>query len=228
MAAAAVPTGRRLVHRPLIMLVTDRRRSGEAAMLDSTAAASAAGVDLIQVRERGLEDVDLLGLTVRVRDVVAGRAHVLVNDRVDVALAAGAAGVHLPGRGVVAARIRPIAPASFLLGRSVHSVDDARQAERSGGCDYLVFGSVFETASKPAAPAPAGLEQLSRVCAAVALPVLAIGGVTVGRVAGIARAGAAGIAAIGLFTRPERIAVDVADIREIFSRGAAWPRPHCS
>ena len=225
MAAASVPTGRSLVRRPLIMLVTDRRRGGEAAMLASVGAASAAGVDLIQVRERGLEDLDLLDLTVRIRDVAAGRARLLVNDRVDVAFAAGAAGVHLPGRAVAAARIRPIAPTSFLLGRSVHSIDDARQAESSGGCDYLVFGSVFETASKPAAHEPAGLEQLSRVCAAVALPVLAIGGVTVDRIAEIARAGAAGVAAIGLFTQPERIAVDVAAIREIFSRSAAWPRP---
>ncbi len=225
MAAASVPTGRSLVRRPLIMLVTDRRRGGEAAMLASVRAASAAGVDLIQVRERGLEDLDLLDLTVRIRDVAAGRARLLVNDRVDVAFAAGAAGVHLPGRAVAAARIRPIAPTSFLLGRSVHSIDDARQAESSGGCDYLVFGTVFETASKPAAHEPAGLEQLSRVCAAVALPVLAIGGVTVDRIAEIARAGAAGVAAIGLFTQPERVAVDVAAIREIFGRSAAWPRP---
>ena len=91
----------------------------------------------------------------------AGRV-VLVNDRVDVAFAAGAAGVHLPGRAVAAARIRPIAPASFLLGRSVHSVDDARQAESSGGCDYLVFGTVFETAEQ------AGRARACRAGAAVA------------------------------------------------------------
>ena len=228
MAAASVPTGRSLVRRPLIMLVTDRRRGGEAAMLASVDAASAAGVDLIQVRERGLEDLDLLRLTIRISDVAAGRTRVLVNDRVDVAVAAGAAGVHLPGQAVAAGRVRSIAPASFLVGRSVHSVDEAREAESGGGCDYLVFGSVFETASKPAAHKPAGLEQLSRVCAAVALPVLAIGGVTADRIPEIARAGAAGVAAIGLFAAPETVPAAVAAIREAFTGASASPRPHCS
>jgi thiamine-phosphate diphosphorylase len=123
----------------------------------------------------------------------------LVNDRIDVALAAGAGGVHLPGGAVSSARVRAIVPQSFLVGRSVHSAGEAIEAALDGGCDYLVFGSVFATRSKPAGHAVAGLDALAGVCAAVQLPVLAIGGITPARVPDLVRAGAAGIAAIGLF-----------------------------
>jgi thiamine-phosphate pyrophosphorylase len=123
----------------------------------------------------------------------------LINDRVDVAVAAGADGVHLPASGLPAARVRAITPSRFVVGRSVHSVQDAVEAERAGGCDYLIFGTVFESASKPFGHPVAGLSALADVCAAVSLPVLAIGGITLERVASVAAAGAAGIAAIGLF-----------------------------
>ena len=124
----------------------------------------------------------------------------LVNDRVDVALAAGAHGVHLRGESMAAVRVRSIAPAGFVIGRSVHAVDEAVAAERHGGLDYLLFGTVFATESKPDV-APAGLERLAAVCASVGLPVLAIGGITMSSLASVARAGAAGFAAIGLFNR---------------------------
>jgi thiamine-phosphate diphosphorylase len=99
---------------------------------------------------------------------------------------------------MAAPRVRAVAPPAFVIGRSVHSVDEAVAAERDGGLDYLLFGTVFPTASKPGAAA-AGVETLARACAAVALPVLAIGGMTASTLAAVARAGAAGFAAIGLF-----------------------------
>lgn len=200
------------VPHPLLAMVTDRRlydaRSAAsdvdetacATLVTAAAAAARAGVDLVQVRERGLEDVSLLALAVRVRDAIAATgARLLVNDRIDVALAAHAGGVHLPGRGVSCARVRAVVPDGFLVGRSVHTEREAIAAARDGGCDYLVFGTVFESRRKPAGHPVAGLAALGRVCAAVQLPVLAIGGITVARVPDVVRAGAAGIAAIGLF-----------------------------
>ena len=116
-----------------------------------------------------------------------------------------------------------MAPDGFLIGRSVHSEADAVTAAREGGCDYLVFGSVFESRSKPAGHAIAGLETLARVCAAVRLPVVAIGGITTARVPEVVRAGAAGIAAIGLFGRaePGELVEIVGQVRQAFG---ATPR----
>lgn len=185
----------------------------------AAAGAARAGVDLVQVRERGLEDVSLLALAANVQESIAATGtRMLVNDRLDVALAARAAGVHLPGRAVSCERVRAVAPDGFLIGRSVHNTSEAIAAERDGGCDYLVFGTVFESASKPAGHTVAGLEALARVCAAVRLPVLAIGGVTTARVPEVVNAGAAGIAAVGLFaTASERALGDiVGQIRRAF------------
>lgn len=196
-----------------ICLVTDRARFD---VLSSVRAAARAGVDLVQVRERGMTDRALLSLVHDVLAAVAGTAtRVLVNDRTDIALAAGAHGVHLRGDSVGAARVREIAPPGFLVGRSVHTVDEAVETDREGAVDYLVFGTVFPSASKPAAHAAAGLSELARVCSAVRTPVLAIGGVTPERATGVARAGARGVAAIGLFggTDIDRI---VREIRRAF------------
>ncbi len=192
---------------PVLMMVTDRGRVGHApgvsdldALVKAASQAARAGITMIQVRERGLDDGALLDLAARiVRQSAPLGVMVVVNDRVDVALASGAAGVHLPAAGVAPARVRPMVPSGFLIGRSVHSEAEAVEAERTGACDYLVFGSIFVSASKPAGHEPAGLEALTRVCRAVRIPVLAIGGVAAERAREIARAGASGLAAIGLF-----------------------------
>jgi thiamine-phosphate diphosphorylase len=187
------------LQRPVVCLVTDRRRLSSAdqtVQLASTAAACGAG--LIQIREPDLEAGALLDLVRRVRQATASTpAAVVVNDRVDVAIAAGAHGVHLRADGVDAARVRAIAPDGFLVGRSVHAVDEAIAAVASG-VDYLIMGTIYPTRSKPGRAA-AGPDALAEVCRTVGVPVLAIGGVTVDRLDEIARAGAAGIAAIGLF-----------------------------
>lgn len=197
--------------RPVLCLVTDRHRfarlrsssvgatSEEDALVGCVAAAARAGVDLIQVRERDLDGGALTRLVHRCVEAVAGtRARVLVNDRVDVALAARAHGVHLPGHGVPAARLRGIVPRGFLIGRSVHHATEAARVVEEGGLDYLVFGTVFATASK-AGVAPSGVDGLAAAVAAVPLPVLAIGGISLERAAEIARSGAAGVAAIAMF-----------------------------
>jgi thiamine-phosphate pyrophosphorylase len=173
------------------------------------ARASAAGADIVQVREGSVPDGEL---AVLVRRVVAAvdrsRTAVLVNDRVDVALAAEADGTHLRGDGVPASRVRGIAPDNFLIGRSVHTAAEARAAERDGGSDFLFFGTVYPSAGKPAAHPVAGIDALRDVCAATRLPVVAIGGVSVGRAPELAAAGAAGIAAIAMFADGDRIEAD--------------------
>jgi thiamine-phosphate pyrophosphorylase len=182
-------------------MVTDRAAGGERALLALIGTAARAGVDLIQIRERDLDAGALAGLTRDAIDAVSGTAaRIVVNDRLDVALAAGAAGVHLRGDGLPAARARTIVPEGFLIGRSVHSEDEAARIEAAGGCDYLMFGTVFPSASKPADHRAAGLDALTRVCARVRIPVIAIGGITVSVAGDVRRAGAAGVAAIGAFT----------------------------
>jgi thiamine-phosphate pyrophosphorylase len=179
-------------------MITDRRRFGagwEDALIERVAAAARAGVQLIQVRERDLDGGPLARVVTRCVEVVRGtRARVLVNDRLDVALAAGAHGVHLPATGCAASRVRAVVPRGFLIGRSVHAADEAAHQD----VDYLIFGTVFETASKPGRKA-AGTHALAHVAASTTTPVLAVGGVTVRRLEAVARAGAAGFAAIGLF-----------------------------
>jgi thiamine-phosphate diphosphorylase len=190
---------------PIIALVTDRRRLG-ADWPDALPAlarrAARAGVDLVQVREADLDGAALLALVMRTVAAVAGtRARVVVNGRADVALAAGAHGVHLPSTGPPACRIRALAPPGWLVGRSVHSAAEAARAGAAGAVDYLLLGTVFATASKPGL-APCGASELARAVAATAVPVLAIGGVALARMTEVAGAGAAGVAAISLFTEP--------------------------
>jgi thiamine-phosphate pyrophosphorylase len=206
-------------------MVTDRRRyggTGEQRFFQAVRNAASAGVDVIQLRERGLEDGALLALARGAIDA-AGGARTLINNRLDVAMAAGADGVHLPSDAASSARIRAAAPAGFIVGRSVHSEDEARAAEGEGGCDYLLFGSVFESASKPHGHTVAGLDALARVCASVRLPVVAIGGMTADRAADVARAGAAGVAGIDLFAKGERdlVAEAVRLVRRAFEQTGA-------
>lgn len=122
---------------------------------------------------------------------------VVVNDRLDVAVAAGAHGVHLRGDSIAPERARSMVPAGFLIGRSVHGAGEAVLAAR--GADYCVAGTVFPTPSKPGLRQPLGLEGLEAIVRAVPLPVLAIGGVSMERIEAVAATGAAGMAAIGLF-----------------------------
>jgi thiamine-phosphate diphosphorylase len=117
---------------------------------------------------------------------------------VDVALAAGAGGVHLPADSPAPGRWRAQAPAGFRIGVSCHSVEEVRQAEAEGA-DYAMFGPVFPPLSKPAGVEPKGLDALARAAAAVRIPVLALGGVTLGNSAACVSAGAAGVAGISLF-----------------------------
>lgn len=180
--------------------ITDRRLLGsEAALLDTIARNLNAGVEWIQIREKDLCARDLFALVQKVLTLPNPRgAKILVNTRVDVALAAGAHGAHLPA-GSPAPRVwRLLAPPGFLLGVSCHDLDEVRMAEQAGA-DYAFFGPVFTPQSKTSDLPPRGIEQLRAAARSVRIPVLALGGITAESSLSCVGAGAAGVAAISLY-----------------------------
>lgn len=180
--------------------ITDRRAAGgTAALIAAVTRAIAENVDWIQVREKDLPARELCDLTRRIVELACSRkTQVLVNDRLDVALACGGHGVHLPGNSVPPRILRSILPQGFRIGVSTHSLADLKAAEDEGA-DFAVFGPVFTTASKAAYGPPQGLERLRLAARSVHIPVLALGGVTMTNAEECLVAGAAGIAGISLF-----------------------------
>ena len=193
---------------PWIYLVTDRARltpdarttrDAIVALESFVADAIDAGVDVIQLRERDLDGGALRDLAVRVQRRASGTlTRVLVNDRADVAIAAGADGVHVRADGPPVARVRTLASGDWIVGRSVHSVAEARAASQDGA-DYVLFGTVFPGGSKGGGPEDDRLPALHEVARTTQLPVIAIGGIDPARAAACLRAGAAGVAAISIF-----------------------------
>lgn len=156
---------------------------------------SVAGVDWIQVRDKELPARELAALVRRA--LTLGVAKVIVNHRVDVALALGVAGAHLPSNSPPPSMWRPIVPAGFLLGVSCHTVDEVRLAAGEGA-DYVVFGPVFPPLSKSSPLPPRGLGGLKEA-ARVGIPVFALGGITEATAPSCIAAGASGIAGISMF-----------------------------
>jgi thiamine-phosphate pyrophosphorylase len=207
--------------KPLLCYVTDRRslqaapqKSSIDMLLAKIELVAAAGVDWIQLREKDLSGRPYASLAreaLRLVSIQPGHAlvavRILVNDRLDVAIAEQAGGVHLgenslpvndAKRLLAASRAEQTPSHDFILGVSCHSLE-AAQSAASAGADYIFFGPVFATPSKTAYGAPQGLHHLAEVCASVTIPVLAIGGITVENASACFSAGAAGIAAIRLF-----------------------------
>ncbi|MGA2509854.1 MAG: thiamine phosphate synthase [Candidatus Acidiferrales bacterium] len=189
--------------KPIVCYVTDRKSGNVPTQIR---AAAAAGVDWVQIREKDMCARDLLALARGAIEATGGEARIIVNDRLDVALAAGAAGVHLGGESVPVREVvrwcrSGNAPAGFLVGVSCHDLDQARDAE-SAGASYVFFGPVFDSPAKRAFGPPQGVARLAEACRAVRIPVIAIGGVNEENGADCIRAGAAGIAAIRLFQEP--------------------------
>ena len=177
-------------------------------LVERASLALRAGVNWVQVRDKNLSARMLQVSTVDIRLIAQEvGARVIVNDRLDVAVAAQAGGVHLgreslPVKEVASwrAKEKPSKPVlqDFLIGASCHSLEEARAAALDGA-DYLIFGPVFETPSKMKFGAPLGIEKLRAVCAETRIPVLAIGGIDLSNAGRCFEAGAAGIAAIRLF-----------------------------
>jgi thiamine-phosphate pyrophosphorylase len=213
--------------KPIVCYVTGRKSLGEAdsteILLARIRAAAQAGVDWVQIREREMAARALLDLAKAAVAACAGKSRLVVNDRLDVALAAGAAGVHLRGESMPASEVIPWlragnAPADFLVGVSCHSLVDARQAEKAGA-NYIFFGPVFETPAKKQFGAPQGVEKLAEVCRSVRIPVIAIGGMSGDRSFECLRAGAAGIAAIRMFQETREPAALRAAVGQIHATG---------
>lgn len=190
-----------------LCLITDRTALGRGpAAMDGVVElcrdASAAGIDLIQIREKDVSARELFDVTVRVVDAArAGGARVLVNDRFDIALAANANGVHLTTRSMDVATVRAAVGSRLVVGVSTHSGADVRDAA-SGGADFVVCGPVFETPSKNAFGKALGPDEVARIASWSGIPVLGLGGIDPSNAATALNGSIAGIAAIRMFQDP--------------------------
>ena len=179
-----------------LYIVTDRHEAAGRDLAEIVAAAAQGGAGAIQLREKDLSARDLYTLGARLQAALSPYGvPLLINDRLDVALALDAAGVHLAGHSLPTAVARRVLGAGKLLGVSTHSVEEARRAAEDGA-DFIVFGPVFTTPSKVAYGPPQGLQHLTTVVRAVRIPVLAIGGIDHTNLPQVVQAGAYGVAMI--------------------------------
>lgn len=214
-----------VTERNSIALQNESPANRRGALLERIAAAAAAGIDWIQIREKDLSAREVsslvreaLGQAKQSARAVNQAAQILINDRLDIAITEQAAGIHLGENSVPVKNIRawlrsrPPSPTTekFLVGVSCHSKESAISAAHDGA-DYIFFGPLFTTPSKSAYGAPQGPDRLAEVCRSVSIPVLAIGGITTDTAPACLAAGAAGIAAIRLFQNP-------ADLPSLVSR----------
>jgi thiamine-phosphate pyrophosphorylase len=200
--------------------ITDRHQLPPASLWLRIKEAIRAGVDLVQIREKDLPTRELLGLVSAAMAAAGGPegagSLVVVNDRLDVAWAAHAHGVHLGTRSLPARVVRGIVSCDFLVGVSCHSLQEALAAE-SAGADYLVLGPIFETPAKLAFGPPLGLGKLQEVTSRVRIPVLALGGITRERAPACRDAGATGIAGIRIFQECDSLEPLVGELLPLFT-----------
>ena len=198
----------------ILYAITDRRRQ-KGDLLEHLGRLLQAGPNLLQIREKDLPARQLFQLTEAILKLPNPSAtRILVNGRVDVALAAGAHGVHLPAGAVSPSSVRSVTPKGFLIGSSCHSGDEVLQAEAEGA-DFTVFGPVFETASKWQYGPAQGLEALGEACRRAKIPVLALGGVQLENASQCLGRGAAGIAGISLFQQNSAVNDTIAALRNL-------------
>lgn len=203
---------------PRLIAVSDRRSLADGDLGAWTRRLAAAGIEGLQLREKDLDDRALYELTREVRTAFPAPGRwLLVNGRLDLALAAGGDGVHLPAAGIPTAALRRGFGPEVVIGRSTHSPEEV-EAAAEAGADYVTFGPVYPTPSKPGWETPPGAEGLRRACRA-GLPVFALGGVGLEQLAEVAEAGAAGAAGIRVFQQHrERLAELAAEARRHFPR----------
>ena len=209
--------------KPILYLIT-RGASTEATtphspefkqILEQVSAAVAAGIDLVQLREKRLSARVLFELTERATLLIRGSlTRLLVNDRADIAAGARADGVHLTTQSIDPSTVRRTFGEDFLIGASTHSLAEA-QAAKDSGADFVVVGPIFATASKEKYGPPIGADELSRIATEVRpFPVLALGGLKAENTAACLQAGAGGIAGITMFNDPDEITAVVAKLRQ--------------
>ncbi|HLY62847.1 MAG TPA: thiamine phosphate synthase [Terriglobia bacterium] len=193
--------------------ITDRRTLSPRPLLPRILEAIRARVDMVQIREKDLFTRELVAL---VQGAVIGAAEthtqIVVNDRLDVALALGAAGVHLGTSSMPPEAVRSCVGADFLVGVSCHSLDEALRAE-AAGANYVLLGPIFPTPSKLAYGPPLGLQTLRDTSARLKIPVFALGGINVERARPCLEAGARGLAGISLFQECDSLEERVQELR---------------
>ena len=192
-----------------LYLITDRRAVKSASLLEACEAALHSAAELappgsvaLQLREKDLEAREVYALACRLREITTRvGASLLINERVDIAVASGADGVHLPVASIGAGAARKLLGNDRLVGVSTHSAPDLVAASREGQADFAVFGPVYEPLSKGSYGAVQGPAALFQACKASSLPVFALGGITAARVAelyaNVESVNLAGVAAIG-------------------------------
>ena len=179
-----------------LYVVTDRQQTAGRPLPEVIAAAARGGLGAVQLREKDLSARELHDLGVSLQEALdPHRLPLLINDRIDVALALDAAGVHLAGHSLPTRIARRLLGPDKLLGVSTHSLDAARQAADEGA-DFVVFGPVFATPSKLAYGPPQGLPRLAEAVRDVRVPVIGIGGITAANLPHLMRTGAHGVAMI--------------------------------
>ena len=215
---------------PILCYVTDRlslrpssAKQGVQSLVEKIEETVSAGVDWVQLREK---DLTAAGWTLLARSALDGgartaKSRILLNDRLDVAVSVRAGGLHLSENGFPLSKVREfvkssVTDAGFLIGVSCHSMEAAQIAARDGA-DYIHFGPIFETPSKAGFGQPQGLERLEKVCQAIPIPVIAIGGITLSNADSCRKAGARGIAAIRLFQDAQDIEKLVGHLRNLLS-----------
>ena len=179
-----------------LLVVTDRHQTNGRPLVPLLQRVLTAGVPAIQLRERDLSARELVTLAREVQAMTASRrSQLLINDRIDVALALEGVGVHLRSNSLPVSVARQLLGAQRLLGISVHAVEEVLSAQ-SQGADYIVLGPIYETPSKQMFGPPLGIHTLEKACRLVRIPIIGIGGVTTARAREMRRAGAFGVAVI--------------------------------
>ena len=206
------------ISKRLIYLISDRqllpRISGGIEDLKLfLAEALESGVDMVQIREKDLGPRELVSVCEYLRDRVSDPQRILVNDRADVAAAAGA-GLHLRSTSMPVDAVRRVFGSEMRIGVSTHSLEDVKRAEQ-GGANFVVFGPIFETASKAVYGTPVGVEVLREVVSSTNLPVLALGGVNLFNFENVLEAGASGVAGISMFTGTARLRAVIDEIKQM-------------
>jgi thiamine-phosphate pyrophosphorylase len=208
---------------PCLALVTDRHQAQGRPLAAVVAAALDGGVNLVQLREKDLSARELWALAIRLRELTEGRALFLVNDRLDVALAAGADGAHLAGHSLPPAAARAALGPERLIGCSVHDAAEAEAAAR-GGADYLLVGTLYPSRSHPgqAGAGPALVEGLRPL---VDVPLVGIGGITARTAREVLVAGARGVAVISAIMAAPDPAAAAAKLRDALRTVEPLRRP---
>jgi thiamine-phosphate pyrophosphorylase len=179
-----------------LYLVTDRKQTGGRELVEVVEQALIGGIQAVQLREKDLDGAELFRLAEALKKSCARhRARLLINDRIDIALAVDADGVQLGAASMPIGAARELLGGDKLIGASIHSLQEAQQAVRDGA-DFVLFGPVYFTPSKAVYGAPQGIARLKEVVEKISIPVYAIGGITGGNVEEIKNIGARGVALI--------------------------------